>query len=1055
MSSDNSLPTDATTAPAPGAWSIDHLIATYEAVMREETGNDDWSFNDGQRQVIREGDRPVHVTAGPGSGKSEVSIARVAKWLLVDGEPPRSIVLTTFTKKAAQNLEQRLVDRLSAFGVGGAIDASEVWVGTLHQLCSDIMREYRWDEYTDVELLDEDAQELFIRRESDFVDYLADGETDFFDEVIRWTYSDGGCRKVFAADAATTLFNRIGQYRVDTGALQTADHPALRRLGQARENYEESLVESARCDFTTVQERFRDFLDSTAGERFVSGSESRDLPPLKHVLVDEYQDVNPLQEAIYFDLASRMDVPSLTVVGDDDQSLYRFRGATVDALIEFPQRAERRLGVPESEIPTIQLRHNYRSRPEIVQWINRFIGYHPPMQAPGARADGKEPMRPARPSTQHPNVTCLPGDTEDSTARAFADAVERMHEEGYIEDYSQVALLTHSTRERKPWNSDPTLVGRCVRELEDRGIPFYNPRNKAFLQHDDIQVILASLIQCLDPDLQWFDENVNDSQLNPSVNDWLTTFDRRVPADSELRDRIDSIATKVRQSEPGDPMDIGLLEVFYKLRGSDPISGWTQGPDRNPTRSKRIGKLTSLLESFESIADGLTTARNLCRTSWDQYETVSTRFLGGFYWQFLEYLNSADLDDPEEVHDQIPEGHVQVMTVHQAKGLEFPVTFVGSLDQEPKSGTSHWIEDTLGPFGERRAPASADERAARDLVRQFYVAHSRAVDTLVLLGEQDDFAPGDSAIPSLGYDNDGTPLDLWWFYPDRVAREADEVTDLSTSVGDLSHGDPKRQYSVVADILAFRRCQRQYGFVREYNFEGTGAAQMFAGLVVHRTLDRAHRHFSGDIEGVDGGEVPSEDELREYFDESVEALREQRIFPVGRDIADAVFDHLREFNEEIGPSLYPKVRDTECTLRHDTEDYVLNGVVDVLVDEDTGETRVCDYKASERPDEDDDLLSDFREQLLVYATLYHQKHGEYPDTGVIYFVNEENPEDGKLTVEFDPATVDDALDRFKDTVEEIEQVRERDGWSDISESPGEQTCADCEFRYDCPAVDLD
>lgn len=92
MSSDNSTPTDASAAPAPGAWTIDRLIAAYEAVMQEETGNDDWSFNDGQRQAIREGDRPVHVTAGPGSGKSEVSIARVAKWLLVDGEPPRSIV---------------------------------------------------------------------------------------------------------------------------------------------------------------------------------------------------------------------------------------------------------------------------------------------------------------------------------------------------------------------------------------------------------------------------------------------------------------------------------------------------------------------------------------------------------------------------------------------------------------------------------------------------------------------------------------------------------------------------------------------------------------------------------------------------------------------------------------------------------------------------------------------------------------------------------------------------------------------------------------------------
>ncbi|WP_324757036.1 UvrD-helicase domain-containing protein [Haloarcula sp. GH36] len=1053
MSSDNFTQNGTQEVPAPGTWSIERFITEYEAVMRERTGREGWSFNESQQAAITAPDAPLQVTAGPGSGKSEVSVARTLKWILVDGVDPHGIVLTTYTKKAAQSLEQRLVDRLSGLGVGDTVDVSEMWVGTSHAVWDDIMREFRWEEYLDVELLDEDAQKFFIRRESDFVDYLSDGGIHSFDGLVGtrdvWYTSGSGCRKVFAANAATTLFNRVGQYCVDLDALATADDPGLRELAAAREQYEESLAEAARCDFTTVQERFIEFLESTAGQRFLEGDDERGVPPLTHVLVDEYQDVNPLQEKIYLTLAATMDEPSITVVGDDDQSLYRFRGATVDSLIEFPERVARKLSVDEDSVETVQLRSNYRSRPGIVRWINRFIGQHPVMQGPGARAPGKEPMRPVRPDTDAEAVTALTDRDEAALATRFADTVVQLHESGYIDDYSDIALLTHSTMESRSGNA--TLVGRCVTELRSRGVPVHNPRNKAFMDEDDVQVILASLIKCLDPGLEVFEDRVGDNL--DQVHQWFATFERVVSADSDLRDTISEYAERVRRTDPGESLGFGLLELFYAIRGCDPISSWTEGAERTPMRTRRIGKVTALLESFEGVAPGTLSSREIIRTTHNDYNTASTQFLTSLYWEFCDYVTKANLDDPEDLHDQLPDGHVQVMTVHQAKGLEFPVTFVGSIDWETDAGASHWTEDTLGPYGERRATASADVRAARDLVRQFYVAHSRASEHLVLLGTRDEFDTAGGLVPSLGQQADGTAMGLDWFAPDRTVRDADDIADPSTPIGPASAGDPKREYSVVGDWLAFRRCQRQYGYLVEYDYATPQATQLFAGLVVHRTLDRAHRHFRGDLNGATAGEIPDRERLREYFDESVTALREQRILPVGAAVEDTIFEHIERFNRTVGPDLYPRVTDTEQKLRYDTRSAVLNGVVDVIVEDNA--VTLCDYKAAKRPEDDDELLAEYRLQLKAYAALYRRSEGELPDEGVIYFINEDDPERERLTISFDEIDVEDALDAFDDTVGEIEATRETDSWGaiDDGDAPDQKTCAECPVNNDCDAYD--
>jgi superfamily I DNA/RNA helicase len=138
------------------------FVERLEEANRERFDDASWSFNDAQRDAILQSGKPLHITAGPGSGKTEVLVSRTLKLLLVDDVQPGSIMLTTFTEKAAQSLEERIVDRLETIGFGDSVDANEVRIGTLHSLCNDVMQEYRYPEYANVELLDEDGQQLFM-----------------------------------------------------------------------------------------------------------------------------------------------------------------------------------------------------------------------------------------------------------------------------------------------------------------------------------------------------------------------------------------------------------------------------------------------------------------------------------------------------------------------------------------------------------------------------------------------------------------------------------------------------------------------------------------------------------------------------------------------------------------------------------------------------------------------------------------------------------------------------------------------------------------------------
>lgn len=1031
------------------------FISNLEEANKKRFDDEEWQFNEGQRTSILADEGPLWVAAGPGSGKTEVLVSRTLKLLLVDNVPPGSILLTTFTEKAAQNLEERIVDRLDYFELEDDVDTNEIYIGTLHSLCNEIMQEYRYSNFAQMELLDKDGQMLFMYNNCDFVsviqgnadasnwdtvstDELNDDTWQFFDELLpSWGVSPQyGPNKWQATNVTSQLFGRISQYLAETDSLRRSPDPEWRICAEGLDRYRQTLRDNNRCDFSRLLEHFIEFIDSDAGQRFINGEPERDRPPLKHILVDEYQDTNPLQQELYFRLTEELDNPNLTVVGDDDQALYRFRGGTVECLIQFPDRAADRFN---ATVQQTQLKTNYRSTKDIVDWCDRYINQAPIMQQEGARAPDKESMKVGRENTEGRTSvkSLLIGDTDKKPAQTAAKLVAELHDEGYIEDYSQVAFLFKSTKETSNY------AGKYAEELRNQGIPVYNPRNKAFLKHDEIRFALAAVVQAIDPELEGLETARIYGRAKDQVEKWVREFDDYIDEYDavDLEGYLQRKSRDLEVADNGDSLGYTILEMFYRILSFEPFQSWIEDPD-NPEKGKRLGRLSKLFDSYASV----TGPEHMQKSS--RSLSVSTQFLRSFYYVFCGYLESTAFDEPEDPHDQIPDGFVQMMTVHQAKGLEFPVTFVSDLDSTPWFSGTYWLEEELKQFADINPKGEIEERGKRDEIRRFYVAYSRAKEDLILLDQKDS-----TTELSLGYNEQGDPLSESWFSGSRKIEKVEDFLDFAGgSVGPHTSVGLKRRYSITGDVLAYRRCKRQYGYYNELDFAPNHVTQLFFGRVVHETLDKAHRHYAGEIEGADEGTIPTDDDIETYFREVSEALKTRNIYPMSRDAEETALDYLQRFNREEGPKLYPRVVDTEHRLQSNRDEFILEGVVDVLVGAVDEAAEIWDYKAGQRPDGDREL-NDYRAQLNTYAELYRYQSGEYPGRGVIYFLGEENREDAMFDIEFSEDTVEDSISDFERTVGEIEMDRDQGNWFDMTpaDAPSTATCVECDVKWNCPA----
>lgn len=304
--------------------------------------------NEAQREAISATDGLVLITAGPGTGKTFTLVKRAVYLIQECGIKPEQIMMATFTEKAAKELITRITNELAERDI--SVNVNEMYIGTFHSLCLRIIKEHL--EFTRLKrnyrLLDTFDQKYLVFRNI-YKFNAIDGIDDLLSKGGAWKHSDEICNYV----------NHLSEEMVDVEGLQTDSNPEIRTLGRVLATYQGLLEEGNLIDFSTIQTECLRLL--TENEEILEELQDK----LQYLMIDEYQDTNYIQEQIVFLLGAKHH--NICVVGDDDQGLYRFRGATIRNILEFPHKFE------DEGCKIVPLVINYRSNSDIVDFYNEWM----------------------------------------------------------------------------------------------------------------------------------------------------------------------------------------------------------------------------------------------------------------------------------------------------------------------------------------------------------------------------------------------------------------------------------------------------------------------------------------------------------------------------------------------------------------------------------------------------------------------------------------------------------------------------------------------------------
>ena len=726
------------------------------------------------RAIVANTDVPLLVLAGPGSGKTRVLVLRALRHVLVDQMLPETVIITTFTRKAAKEIRSRLiswgmplVERAREACMGDAamtsflerVDINRFVTGTLDALCEEALDASRAPADRRLTVIDPYGAKSLLARAGEARSAMnADPSIAVF---LSGFMLDG--REPFAgsADALSqlqTISDRLVNDCIDRASIEPARLPGLGGVLEIVDRYEARLEADGLLDFARME---RIVLDRLEAERDLGA-----LTAAQAILVDEYQDTNPLQERIYFAMAKRSGA-ALTVVGDDDQSLYRFRGATIELFRNFDARARQALDIPRTD--RVELRRNYRSSPDIVDYFNRYI-VNDPNFSPAARVQPLKPVITAEGNRDPFPVLGIFRDGPEAVATAAAEFLQAVFSRhGYtLPDgtvlrghdthgaYGDAVLLAKSVNEfARPFGSNPPtarFTHHLRGALEAQGVRVYNPRGRAVRDVPAVAQLMGLIVEAIDP------TPVGGGQPSVQANlylspDALRTLDAWRAAASALLDadpqalnghtlsqRMREMRNLARPMARGSrgPRDWPVLDAVYAFVPY--IAAFSDDPEHQ-VYLEVISRTAAQMATFSAY-------RGLVVRDEDHLD----RSLGGVYYDLIRPLATGEADVDEDILPDVPRNVFPMMTIHQAKGLEFPLVMVDVASDfksdHPKnrfkrfpvepSGTAR-LEDALADYteiGPLRTARSGLDRTFEDLIREHYVAFSRPEAVLVLLGNE-------------------------------------------------------------------------------------------------------------------------------------------------------------------------------------------------------------------------------------------------------------------------------------------------------------------------------
>lgn len=742
-------------------------------------------LNQQQKRVIKHPlDQVLQIVAGPGSGKTTVLVLRALRLVFTNGILPEHILIVTFTKKAARELRSRWLtygDDIKA-RIGGFedVDLNRCQVGTLDSIAQQALTDHRPPGQAAPMVMDKAASRLALRR-GIFTDRYRQDKAAINGILQRYTLNGKPPRNQGDALAITQLLlQRLIQDQVDLDKYRLAG-PSEDLIVDILQAYQNSCERQNAYDFAGMERLFLD--------RLTQGYLNQWLGGVKAVFIDEYQDTNPLQEAIYFNIIKATDATT-TIVGDDDQSLYRFRGGSVELFTEFANRCQNSTGCSVCRIDTVA---NYRSTSEIIKFYNNHIIGDPKFTS--ARINPPKPeVRPARISNGLPVLGMFRPD-EDSLAESLATLLEtlvksRRYQIGQqtIElpqngDLGDIALLSHSVNEQQydsyGRSSKTRFPGMLRRQLARTGLKVFNPRGQSLRDVVDVQRLLGLLLLAMDPDHKMTKCMLLTNESKYFLERWRSAAEDLIATNPPPNDKhgLKGFIKKWQTAASGQCMksktwrEWPVLEVVYRLLTWLPIF------HNEPEHQAWLHAILGSIDNVTAISAYGMKLHSNTKDNLAAEHVIRSRQI--FIRDVLLPIAEDSVDMDEDILPSVPRDMLQIMTIHQAKGLEFPMVIVdvGSrfkrdhptqrfLRFPDKPSNVVLQEDDMEQHLKTslRSNRSRIDRTFDDLTRLYYVAYSRPQSVLLLVACENCLR-GKTQIPNIAL---GWKRDRTWPWRDTV-----------------------------------------------------------------------------------------------------------------------------------------------------------------------------------------------------------------------------------------------------------------------------------------------
>lgn len=838
----------------------------------------------------------LQLIACAGAGKTQRVAERVNDQLDLEGVHLNNVVALTYNNRAAAELKDRIAgiyeDRR-----GTREGLADLFVGTIHGYCLELLQMHSFDALS-FGVLDDVQQRLLITRSSKIV-----GLT----EVLGW-------RPYMNAKAFAELMAILREGDVDLAKLDGTD------AGECLERYCRRLHETKYLDFTAIMSEAVAMLeDDSAFRERVAGT-------VRYLTVDEYQDVNPLQERLIRALADLG--AEVTVVGDDDQLLYGWRGSSVSNILSFAERYD--------DVVIDRLEHNYRSSRGIVDLARTVIAANDPDRLP------KEMVSYGNQAFEKGDLELVEFDGPDAEAEHIAGRIETLVGEPFIDSpgeperglaFSDMAILVRVKR----------LIPDIVAALERHEIPYLVGGVASLFDAPEAQAgrelfhYLASRSGSGEPSLRaaWQDARLGlgTAELDAAVK--LASEDRAAIADGSGRFGIYNLQRSYLRF-------LEALELREeKIAGASPA----HGHERSEVVYYNLGKFSQVISDYEQINFKTEPAR--------KYE---------YFCRFL--ANQAESIYPEGWVDAkyATPNAVQILTIHQAKGLQWPAVFVpgltkGRFPAKGAGGVSPWL---VIPDGAVRNRSDYDG-GTEDERRLFYVACTRAKKYLTI--SRATYPTAKRAWKK--------PSPFW-----------EEASFASATIDPPDPRPPREKLapaptSGVNDVLlsfselkyAFE-CPYSFKLRFLYGFNPPLAEALGYGKGLHDALFELHDR------ALNGGDTSIE---------TVEELIERHLnlrfaYPeLERKLSASAVKRLRAYIEARGAD-FDDIEHAERPIEIELGNGVLlTGRIDLIRRKSTDEVVVIDFKSNDRTQQEEVTAL----QLRLYALGYRQATGQAPTHVVV------------------------------------------------------------------------